>query len=59
MRGTTTSTAMHMKDVSGRKRPATSGNKNTNATAKRKSAMSQTKGDMVGRSLKGPDRGDG
>lgn len=59
MRGTTTSTAMHMKDVSGRRRPATGGNKNVQTAARRKSAMSQTKGEMVGRSIKGPDRGDG
>lgn len=59
MRGTTKSTAAHMKDVSGRHRPATSGNKKVRNGGSQMSAMSQTKGDMVGRSIKGPDRGDG
>jgi hypothetical protein len=57
MRGTTMSTAKHMMRVSGKSRPATSGNKNVKSRASRKGA--QVPDSMVGKHIKGPDRGNG
>lgn len=56
MRGTTSSTAGHMVATSRRSRPATGGNKNTNARASRKPAPMPTSRTNP---IKGPDRGTG
>ena len=57
-KGTAVQSAHKMKSQSMKSRPATSGNKNVRAKAKRKSAMSQL---QMGRTtpIVGPDRGAG
>lgn len=55
---TTSSKAKSFVKIAGRSRPATDGNKNTNARARRQSASAQVP-DRLTTPLKGPDRGTG
>ncbi len=55
---TTTSKAKSFVRIAGSSRPATDGNKNLQASARRKSASSQVPGSLTA-PLKGPDLGTG
>jgi hypothetical protein len=57
--GTTDKTANAFKGTSMKHRPATSGNKNVNATAKRKPATGMVPGQASTAPLAGPDKGSG
>jgi len=55
---TTDTKAKRFVSIAGNSRPATSGNKNTQATARRKDAFSQVPESLTTQ-IKGPDRGRG